>query len=78
MSLSKVQALLGNKADSLLGHNCNTIPKESLHLPGPDFIERVWEGSNRSPQVLRSLGDLHNHGRLAGTGYMSIFFDTVT
>ncbi len=72
MSLSKVQALLGNKADSLLGHNCNTIPKESLHLPGPDFIERVWEGSNRSPQVLRSLGDLHNHGRLAGTGYMSI------
>ena len=72
MSLSKVQELLGNKADSLLGHNCNTIPKESLHLPGPDFIERVWEGSNRSPQVLRSLGDLHNHGRLAGTGYMSI------
>lgn len=72
MSLSKVQELLGSKADSLLNHKCTTISKENLHLPGPDFMERVWEGSNRSPQVLRSLGDLYNHGRLAGTGYMSI------
>ena len=72
MSISKVQELLGNKADSLLNHKCTTISKESLHLPGADFIERVWEGSNRSPQVLKSLGALHNHGRLAGTGYMSI------
>lgn len=72
MSLAKVQELLGNKADSLLNHKSTTIPKESLHLPGSDFMERVWEGSNRSPQVLRSLGDLYNHGRLAGSGYMSI------
>jgi class I fructose-bisphosphate aldolase len=72
MSLAKIQDLLGNKADSLLNHESKTISKDSLHLPGPDFMERVWQGSNRTPQVLRSLGDLYNHGRLAGTGYMSI------
>lgn len=72
MSIAKVQELLGAKADALLSHNCTTISKENLHLPGPEFMERVWQGSNRNPQVLRSLGDLYNHGRLAGTGYMSI------
>mgnify|MGYP006157128421 CR=1 FL=1 len=43
-----------------------------LHLPGPDFIDRVWKDSNRSPQVLRNLAAINNHGRLAGTGYVSI------
>ena len=69
---TKIADMLGDKAESLLGHVCQGIPKESLHLPGPDFIDRVWIGSDRPPQVLRSLRALFNHGRLAGTGYVSI------
>ena len=57
---------------SLLAHQCKTIPKENIHLPGTDFIDRVWIDSDRSPVVLRNLQDLFNHGRLAGTGYVSI------
>ena len=69
----KVVELLGEKdARNLLEHKSKTIDKSQLHLPGRDFIDRVWIDSNRSPQVLRSLGDLYNHGRLAGSGYMSI------
>ncbi|MBN1994211.1 MAG: class I fructose-bisphosphate aldolase [Anaerolineae bacterium] len=64
--------LLGDKADDLLGHVCKGISKESLHVPGPDFIDRVWAQSDRNPQVLRSLQMLYNTGRLAGTGYLSI------
>jgi len=64
--------LLGEKADELLSFTCKGIPKESLHLPGPDFVDRVWQPSDRNPQVLRSLQSLYNHGRLAGTGYLSI------
>lgn len=72
MNLDDITALLGDEAETLLGHVSRTFPKETLHLPGPDFLSRVWEPSDRSPQVLRSLGQLFNHGRLAGTGYLSI------
>ncbi len=71
-SLSKIADLLGNEASNLLEHTSATIPRESLHLPGPDFIDTVWTQSDRSPQVLRNLRAIHNHGRLAGTGYVSI------
>ncbi len=67
-----IQALLGADADTLLSHVCHGIPKDSLHLPGPDFIDRVLQGNDRSPAVLRNLAALFNHGRLAGTGYLSI------
>lgn len=64
--------LLGEKADELMSFVCKGIPKESLHLPGPDFVDRIWQPSDRNPQVLRSLQSLYDHGRLAGTGYLSI------
>jgi class I fructose-bisphosphate aldolase len=69
---NEVIELLGDKADDLLGHVCRGIPKEALHLPSPDFIDRVVTQSDRNPQVLRSLQALFNHGRLAGTGHLSI------
>jgi fructose-bisphosphate aldolase, class I len=72
MSLSKIQELLGDQASYLLEHESKTVSKDLLHLPGPDFIDRVWKDSNRSPQVLRNLAAINNHGRLAGTGYVSI------
>lgn len=64
--------LLGANAKSLLEHTCQTISKEHIHLPGHDFVDRIFAQTNRSPQVLRSLQQLYNTGRLAGTGYMSI------
>jgi len=70
--IKKIKSLLGSEADDLLTHKCQGFPKESLHLPGPDFIDRVWVGSDRTPGVLRSLAALFGHGRLAGTGYLSI------
>lgn len=70
--LKDIEQLLGADAKDLLEHQCKTIPKDLLHLPGPDFIDRVWIGSDRKPGVLRSLQQLFNHGRLAGTGYLSI------
>lgn len=72
MSYSKITELLGIGAESLLNHTCKTISKETLHLPGSDFTERIFINSNRSNQVLRSLHQLYNHGRLSGTGYLSI------
>ena len=69
---AKISELLGQEADTLLNHVSKTIPKESLHLPGPDFVDRVWMDSDRSPAVLRSLQALYNTGRLSGTGYVSI------
>ncbi|HEX6307775.1 MAG TPA: class I fructose-bisphosphate aldolase [Longimicrobiales bacterium] len=68
----KVEQLLGSDAKQLLEHTCRTIPKEQLHLPGPDFVERVWQVSDRPTPVLRSLQQMFEHGRLGGTGYMSI------
>jgi fructose-bisphosphate aldolase, class I len=70
--IKKIQSLLGPEAEELLQHKCTGFPKESLHLPGPDFIDRVWVASDRSPGVLRSLAALFGHGRLAGTGYLSV------
>jgi class I fructose-bisphosphate aldolase len=70
--IKKIQSLLGAEADNLLKHKCKGFPKESLHLPGPDFVDRVCVMSDRSPGVLRSLASLFGHGRLAGTGYLSI------
>lgn len=67
-----LQKLLGSESSFLLDHVCKTILKEKLHLPGPDFIERVVSQSDRKPGVLRNLAQLFNHGRLAGTGYLSI------
>lgn len=69
---TSITELLGSNAKDLLNHRCKTIPKENLHLPGNDFVERIFSSSNRKPQVLRSLNQLYNNGRLAGTGYMSI------
>ena len=68
----RIEQLLGSDADDLLSHRCTTIPKERLHLPGPDFVDRVWSQSDRSPRVLRSLQTLYGHGRLGGSGYLSI------
>ncbi len=70
--LDSIVSLLGPDADSLLGHVCRTIPKESLHLPGPDFMDRVFIPTDRSVPVIKSLAALFNTGRLAGTGYLSI------
>ncbi len=70
--IKKIQSLLGAEADDLLTHKCEGFPKESLHVPGPDFIDRVWVGSDRPVKVLRSLQNLFGTGRLAGTGYLSI------
>lgn len=69
---SKIKELLGANADYLLNHSCKTIAKEQLHLPGSDFVSQNFALSNRNPQVLRSLNQLYNTGRLAGSGYMSI------
>src|SRR5207244_6468307 len=71
-SLDRFEELLGSEASNLLEHKSQTIPKEQLNLPGPDFIDRVWTHSDRSPRVLRSLQSLFDNGRLAGTGYLSI------
>jgi fructose-bisphosphate aldolase, class I len=70
--LSEIEAILGEDASSLLQHQCKTIPKTSLHLPGPDYVERSLGGSDRPTRVLSSLQALINNGRLAGTGYVSI------
>ena len=67
-----IQALLGDEAESLLSHESKTIPREDLSLPGPDFVDRVLASTDRSPQVLRNLQSLFDHGRLGGTGYVSI------
>ncbi len=63
---------LGEEAKTLLEHRCTTIPKENLTLPGPDYIDRALVQSDRSNTVLRNLQGMFNHGRLAGTGYLSI------
>src|SRR5438105_5301670 len=70
--IKDIERILGDEAESLLTHNCNTISRDLLHLPGPDFIDRVYAHTDRRPQVLRNLGALFNHGRLSGTGYLSI------
>jgi len=72
MSYSTIEKQLGAKAKDLLMHVCNTVPKEKLHIPGPDWVDRIFGPSDRNPRVLRSLQAIFNHGRLKGTGYLSI------
>ncbi len=72
VATSRIADILGAEASDLLDHKCTTIPKENLHLPGPDFVDRVWSVSDRGPRVLRSLQQLFDNGRLGGTGYLSI------
>ncbi|MCH8557483.1 MAG: class I fructose-bisphosphate aldolase [Balneolia bacterium] len=72
LSLSKIEQLLAGEADTLLNHECKTIPKSSVHLPSSDFVDNVWAHSDRNIRVLRNMQSIYNTGRLAGTGYMSI------
>src|SRR5688572_9007709 len=72
VAYTKIEQLLGSDAEALLSHVSKTIPKEDIHLPGGDFVDRVVWQSDRSPGVLRSLQSIFDHGRLAGTGYVSI------
>jgi class I fructose-bisphosphate aldolase len=69
---TSLEQMLGAEAEYLLGHQCKTVPKAMLHVPGPDFIDRVLCGTDRRPPVLRNLGSVFSHGRLSGTGYLSI------
>jgi class I fructose-bisphosphate aldolase len=70
--VTDIAALLGNEAEGLLGYTCQGVRKEELSLPGSDVVDRVYGPSDRTPQVLRSLASLHDTGRLARTGYVSI------
>ena len=70
--IERIQELLGAEAESLLSHTCTTIPKETLHLPGPDFVDRVFVPSDRNIRVLHNLAWIYATGRLAKTGYVSI------
>ncbi len=72
LTTSRIEELLGTDADDLLNHECRTIPADQLHLPGPDFVDRVWVGSDRTTGTLRNLQWLFHQGRLAGTGHVSI------
>ncbi|MGE5848624.1 MAG: class I fructose-bisphosphate aldolase [Candidatus Methylomirabilota bacterium] len=72
LKVKDIEQLLGPDARNLLEHQCKGIPKEMLHLPGPDIVDRVFAASDRPPQVLRSLQALVSTGRLAGSGYLSI------
>jgi class I fructose-bisphosphate aldolase len=70
--LDRIEELLGADARRLLDHTSQTISKDQIQVPGPDFVDRVWALSDRNPSVLRSLQTLYDNGRLAGTGYLSI------
>lgn len=70
--IDQITKNLGKEADTLLNHTCGTISKDMLHLPGPDFVDRVVADSDRNPRVLRNLQSVFSHGRLGGTGYLSI------
>ncbi len=70
--IGNIEKLLGNKAEDLLSHRCNTIPASSLHLPGPDAVDKVFTLSDRNNRVIGNYNWLMNSGRLAGSGYVSI------
>jgi len=72
MSYQKIEQLLGSKAKSLLSHVCRTVTKDKLHVPGGDWVDRIFASSDRSVPVLRSLQTLFEHGRLKNSGYLSI------
>jgi class I fructose-bisphosphate aldolase len=69
---SKIQSILAEKSENLLSHTCKTIPTSMLHIPGADWVDRIFTQSDRNARVLRSLQTLYSHGRLADTGYLSI------
>lgn len=71
-TLDQIVSLLGNEADSLLNHTCNTVSKDLLHLPGPDFVDRILAISDRPTPVLKNLQSLFSHGRMANSGFLSI------
>jgi len=70
--MGKIAQILGDQASYYLDHQCKTIDRSMLHLPGPDSIEKIWIGSNRNNQVLKNLQQIYSHGRLSGSGYVSI------
>ena len=72
LSTNKITELLGDQADDLLGFSNPRIARDLLHLPGPDYVERVLRDTDRNAAVLRNLASMWGHGRLAGTGYLSI------
>lgn len=72
MPSQKIIDLLGEQSEYLLTHQSKTISKDQLHLPGPDFVDRIFAASDRNPQVLRNLQSMYGKGRLANTGYLSI------
>src|SRR3954447_5071092 len=69
---TRIEELLGDEAQSLLSHSCETIPSSDLHLPGPDFVDRGFLQTDRSPQLLRNRESRYGPGRLAGWGYVPI------
>ena len=71
-TMSDIEQQLGDEAEYLLGHTSNTFPKDTMYLPGPNYIDDVFADTDRSPRVLRNLASILNHGRLAGSGYVSI------
>jgi class I fructose-bisphosphate aldolase len=70
--IDRITEYLGSEAESLLSHVCKTIPKEQLHLPGPDYVDTIFVHTDRPVPVVRSLAAMLGHGRLGGTGFMSI------
>jgi fructose-bisphosphate aldolase, class I len=72
MALGMIEELLGSEMDSLLRHECKGVKKDQLSLPGPDFVDRALRDTDRNPQVLRNFQTILDHGRLRGSGYVSI------
>ena len=72
MNITQITDILGKDAKNLLDHKCETIPKEDLTLPGGDFVDRIFIGTERPNNVLKHLNWIYHHGRLGGTGYLSI------
>lgn len=70
--MSNIENLLGKETESLLQHVCKGIPRQTIHTPGPDYIDRIVAAKNRKPGVLRNLNAMYNQGRLSGTGYLSL------
>ncbi len=72
LKISSIEELLGNDAEELLSHECKTIPKEKIHVPSSDYVDKIWYHSDRNNRVLHNLQRMLNLGRLGGTGYLSI------
>lgn len=72
MTTADLMELIGTESDSLLTHRCTTVPKEELHLPSPDIVSAIYSQTNRNTPTLRNLAAIFNHGRLSGSGYLSI------